>query len=139
MERETPHGDDFTMSSWRNQYDLSLKLATILAVSKHSSYIDDEMLATAQDLTENAVMWQKQLVPSILRGLKGSNEHSLLETIKERGMVKRSFLSKRALSRFNMKSIELDQIIRTWVDAGLIVEVRKPRSQGGISYVSTGK
>lgn len=137
--RETPDPNDHTMGSFRRQCDISLKLALLLALSRHVGEIDDDMLVEAQDLTEQAIKWQKEIVPDIVRGQRMTNETRLLTEIKIRGKMKHCDIAKKAYDRFNMSASVFRGIVNTWVETGLIEAQHNPRSKGGDIYVATNK
>lgn len=137
--REEPDPNDHTMGSFRRQHDLSLKLALLLALSRHATEISDDMLVEAQDMTDQVVRWQREIVPDIVRGKRLTNEMRLLTFIRNRGSVKRHILAKHAYEKYNMKAGELTGLLGTWMNAKLIVEVPKPRNQGGTEYHATSK
>jgi hypothetical protein len=139
LTREDAGKDDPTMGSWRRQYDMSLKLSLLLALARFHTKIDDDDLTEAQEMTEQIVSWQKEVVPDIIRGQRNTHEMTMLNLIRARSTVKRSILSKYAYDRFGMRSSEVDQLVRTWIDANFIAEVKRPRSKGGVHYVSTGR
>lgn len=134
--REKMVVSDPTMQSSRRQHDLSLKLAALLALAKHDETIDDATLATAQDMTAKVVKWQREVLPAIQKGVHGSPQEALLEMVLKGVTTQHARLYKVAYDKYGIRASEMDAIVRTWLEAGLVAEQKRPRSQGGIQYVA---
>lgn len=138
MSREKPTGNDPTMQASQRQHDLGLKMGLLDALARHRDYIDDEMLARAQDLTKQVVQWQREVLPSIQKGTHGAPSDRILQFILAKGRISHTALFKYAYDKFGMRAFELESLIRTWLDAGHLSEVPQMRSKGGAIYVAKG-
>lgn len=136
LSRKTPNESDPTMGAWMRQYTLSIKLSLILCLSRYKEAIDDQDVADAQEMTESIVKWQKSILPSIEKGSNLNSGDRLLAWVRSRAQVKRAELSKIAYDKYGIHSAELEQLVRTWLDAKFIREQKRPRAQGGITYTA---
>ena len=124
--RPTAGVSDPTMQSSRRQHDLSLKLALLLALSAEQLEVDDECLARAQEMTNQVVKWQRQVLPSIQKGSHGTPQEVLLEAIcgASNGLTHNK-LYEASYRRFGMRAASVDDLVRTWQQAGMIVESKR--------------
>ena len=136
MSRPQPIGNDPTMRSSKRQHDLSLKLGMLLAISREKELVDDEMLAEAQDLTTQVVAWQNEILPSIEKGTHGAPHDRILQYILQRGQIAHTALYKYVYDKYGIKSFEADKLLQTWLEAGHLVELPRPRSKGGVLYAA---
>ena len=131
QEPPAPGVSDPTMQSSRRQHDLSLKLGLLLAISAERLEVDGETLARAQEMTRQVVAWQRQVLPSIQRGTHGTPQEALLEAvIGASAGITHARLYEGAYRRFSMRAHAVDELVRTWINAGLVAEEKRH----GITY-----
>lgn len=135
MSLEEPAIDDRIGSSYRDQIGLVVKLAVLLAVSQHQTFIDDEIVSDAISLSNQTLKWKRQIEPLLTRGVKGRTEDDLLSLIQARKQIQRTALTKAAYNK-HVKAGELKGLLDTWIQAGLIEEHRRAPNKGGIVYVA---
>jgi hypothetical protein len=132
--REDVDEADYTMSSWRRQYDLVLKMEILLALSRHKKVVDADDAVEAIQLVQKVARWQQEFLPTLQRGIANVRVEELFRWLKVRRKCTRTELTRIAYSRFGMRAQELEQVVRTWLEAELVEAEERPRRNGGTIY-----
>lgn len=138
MDRETPREDDHTISNWRRQQGLSLKLALIESVIRgNEPYITGDHMEAGQLLAEQASKMLHTVMPSITTTNKDAD--ALLRWVEKKGSCTRTELSRKALNAYGWRADELDRWVTTWIRAAVVVADEQARREGGTTYTYKGK
>lgn len=120
-----PGRDDHGLSVPAGRHDLSLKLALLLAIAHDEDIITGERLVEAQEMAEAAVAWQAQIIPLIRKGAVGAPHDRILQFLLGRdGWLSHPRLAKYAYEKCGIDSKKLGDMLKTWMEAGMIVDKR---------------
>jgi hypothetical protein len=125
MALPTPPQDEHGIALHGARHDLSLKLALLLAVANDEYAITAERLAEAQDKTFELVRMQAGIIPLIRKGNINSPADGILQFLLAReGGVSHMRLAKFAYEKFAVEARRLDDMLRSWMESGLIIARR---------------
>lgn len=125
MSLPAPPQDEHGIALHGARHGLSLKLALLLALANNEERISAERLAEAQDRTNDLVKMQAGVIPLIRKGTVGTPAEGILAFLLAReGGVSHMRLAKFAYEKFAVEARRLDDMLRSWMESGLITARR---------------